>query len=253
MKHKAIIIIILLLICIGGYCGYRYYQDNILPEKIIDQTHDKQIQLFESVKPEKTVSDDSFSDPLKSAEEINDAVVGWITIDGTHIDYPICQAEDTDFYLHNGFDGKYNNELGCPFLDYRCETDFGGFNSIVYGHNVEQQRMFADIALYKDRAFGQAHQNGTLTMKDGEHNVRFFAYLTAADTAPVYHAVFVSNTEKEEYIDYIFSDAEYTTDYTSEELKENDDLHLLLLSTCTFEYNDARGILVGIIEQVKHP
>ena len=72
--------------------------------------------------------------------------------------------------------------------------------------------------------------------------------MNVKNTAPAYHAVFVSDSEKEEYIDYIFSDAVYISNYSSDDLKQNDDLHLLLLSTCTFEFTDARGILIGIIE-----
>ena len=247
MKRKAAFAFLLLIICAGAYCGYRYYHDSVLPEKAVDEAHDEQLALFESVKPEKngTVT---LSDPLEPAEEVNDAVVGWITIDGTHIDFPVCQAEDNDFYLHNGFDGKYNNELGCPFLDYRCEGDFSGFNSIVYGHNMKGQRMFADIALFKDQQYLQLHSEGVLTLKDGEHTVRFFAYMNVPDTAPAYHAVFVSAAEREDYIDYIFSEAVHTSGQTADGLKEKDDLHLLLLSTCTYEFTDARSILIGVIE-----
>ena len=256
MKHKYVIAVLLLLIGIGCYCGYRYYKGNVLPEKLIDDSHDEQIKLFERVKPAVTGNPDAGTekspeikeDPLQLAEEVNRGVVGWITIDSTNIDFPIAQAEDNDFYLHNGFDGKNNNELGCPFLDCRCEGDFSGFNSIVYGHHITRRRMFADVALFNDISFMQSHPTGTLTMKDGAHNVRFFAYMTVMDTAPAYHAVFVSDTEKNEYIDYIFSDAQYTTVFSADELKEKDDLHLLLLSTCTYEFTDARGILIGVIE-----
>lgn len=251
MNRKAASVILLLMIGIGSYCGYRYYQDSVLPEKVLDENHDEQIRLFESVKPElpeNPLSNEKTADLLKPAEEVNDGVVGWITIDGTHIDFPICQAQDNDFYLHNGFDGQYNNELGCPFLDYRCEGDFSGFNSIVYGHNISQQRMFADIALFKDKAYLQSHQKGTLTLNDGVHNVDFFSYMNVRNTAPAYHAVFVRDSEKEEYIDYIFSDSVHISNYSADDLKQRDDLHLLLLSTCTYEFTDARGILIGIIE-----
>jgi len=247
MKRKAVFVILFLLIGIGSYCGYRYYKDNVLPEKSLDSAHEEQIALIESVKPEKKAADD-MSDPLEPAKKVNEAVVGWISIDGTNIDFPVCQAEDNDFYLKNGFDGKDNNGLGCPFLDYRCESDFSGFNSIVYGHNVSRRRMFADIALFKDKAYLQLHPTGVLTLKDGEHTVRFFAYMNVRNTAPAYHAVFVGTSEQEEYIDYIFSDAVYTSERTADELKKKEDLHLLLLSTCTYEFTDARGILIGVIE-----
>jgi len=247
MKHKTAFAFLLITIFAGAYCSFRYYHDSVLPDKTIDEVYTDQLVLFESVKPKKNVTFTA-SDPLEPAEEVNDAVVGWITIDGTHIDFPICQAEDNDFYLHNGFDGKYNNELGCPFLDYRCEGDFSGFNSIVYGHNVNGQRMFADIALFREQDYLQLHPTGALTLKDGEHTVRFFAYMNVPDNAPAYHAVFVSAADREDCIDYIFSEAVYTSGHTADELKKKDDLHLLLLSTCTYEFTDARGILIGAIE-----
>jgi len=247
MKRSIAILLIIILIGAGAYCANRYYREDVLPEKQINEIHDEQIELFKMIKPESSVSADK-EEPLQSAEEVNSSVVGWITIDGTHIDYPVAQAEDNDFYLHNGFDGEYNNELGCPFLDYRCAPDFSGFNSIVYAHNMTEQRMFADIALFKDEAFLQTHPTGTLILKDGPHNVRFFAYMSVSSTAPAYHAVFAGNKEKEEYIDYIFSDSKYTELYTPDELKQDDDLHILLLSTCTFETEDTRGVLAGVIE-----
>ena len=251
MKRKLAAVILLLLIGAGVYCGYRYYHYDVLPEKQLDEAHDAQIEQFERVKPVVTspAVSEPVQNPLAPAEEVNSGVVGWIAIPRTHIDYPICQAEDNDFYLHHGFDGELNNELGCPFLDYRCERDFCGFNSIVYGHHMTRQRMFADIALFKNKAYLQSHPEGTLTLNDGAHNVRFFAYMTVMSTAPAYHAVFVSDSERAEYIDYIFSDAVYSTGYTAEALKQEKDLHLLLLSTCTYEFEDARGILLGVIDK----
>lgn len=245
MKRKALFVSLILLISVGAYCGYRYYHEDVLPEKQVDEAYDELIELFERIKPEiaECETDSNF---LKPADEVNSGVVGWITIPGTHIDYPICQAEDNDFYLHNGFDGQYNNELGCPFLDYRCESDFSGFNSIVYAHHMSGQRMFADISLFKNQSFLNAHPTGQLILNDEVRTVRFFAYLNVYPTAPAYHAVFMTDSEKREYLEYIEETADYCN-YSADEL-DRDDLHLLLLSTCTYEFNDARGILVGIIE-----
>lgn len=249
VKKAIIACVIIALLAAGGYCVYRYYQSDVLPDKQVDEAYDEQIELFDSVKPENNTADDSSADEnnlLEAAEEVNDAIVAWLTIPGTHIDYPVCQAEDNDFYLHNGFDGQYNYELGCPFLDYRCESDFSGFNSIVYGHHMTRQRMFADINLFKDESFLSTHSTGQLILNNDVHTVRFFAYLNVYPTAPAYHAVFVMDSEKQEYLEYIEETADYCT-LSVDEL-DIDNLHLLLLSTCTYEFDDARGILVGVIE-----
>ncbi len=250
MKFKAAFAVIFLLLCAAAYCGYRYYKEDILPKKQIDEAYDEATGLFGQIRPETRKSEvdteEADDDLLAAAEEINSRVVGWITIPDTHIDFPIAQADDNEFYLHNGFDGKYNYELGCPFLDYRCGSDFSGFNSIVYAHHMTEQRMFADISLFSDSKFMQEHPEGYLTLHDKVYSVKFFAYLNVYPTAPVYHATFMTASDKKEYLEYIFKEAKYTPLLESEELDENS--KLLLLSTCTYEYEDARGVLVGIID-----
>jgi sortase B len=111
---------------------------------------------------------------------------------------------------------------------------------------MKRRRMFADISLFSDAGFMRNHPDGYLTLSDGVHHVTFFAYLNVYSTAPAYHAVFVTDTERREYLEYIFTEAKHTQTLTEADLDEN--AHLLLLSTCTYEFTDARGILIGLIE-----
>ena len=254
MKRRILYVVLTVLFLALGYCIWRYYDEVIRPEREISSADEVQNQLFSEIKPmpavtytitathtETNVTTTTATDYLADAAKINSDVVGWITIPDTHIDYPIAQTDNNDFYLHNGFDKKYNYELGCPFLDYRCKSDFSSFSSIVYAHHMTQQRMFADIALFKDSAFMAENPVGYLTLHDGVHTVRFFAYLNIPYDSIIYQETDYS----QEYIDNIFRSADYViTD--KENIHEND--RLLMLSTCTYEYKDARGVLVGIIE-----
>ena len=164
-------------------------------------------------------------------------------------DVPVVQAEDNDFYLEHGVDGQYNNGLGCPFLDYRCDGDFSGFNSIIYAHHIQgYQALFSDITLFGDRAFMEQHYAGTLITKKDARKVRFFAYLLIPNPSLVFNTDFDDRDGRDAYLDEIFENAEYTSAYTLEELKKNDNLRLLLLSTCAYEFRNARGVLVGVIE-----
>ena len=276
MKLFIIRILLVLLSAFGIYCGWRYYQEVIKPEQQLDSADTQQKILFEQIKPvippeiktagtvpseiseipetvpAKTVDSAlQETNPLSEAEQVNPETVCWITIPGTNIDYPVAQCEDNDFYLHHGFDGSYNYELGCPFLDYRCQKSFQGFNSIVYAHHMTKQRMFADIALYKDIHFIESCPLGRLTTPEGQYTVRFFAYLNVPSNAPIYQVI--TDTGQEEYLEYLFSHADYIYQTSQEDLNQIENLHLLLLSTCTFEFEDARGILAGIIEQDEAP
>ena len=252
MKQTIMKAVVILLVIAGVYCGWRYYGDVIEPEQKIAEADNAQKELFSSVKPDisaqsPTKAYESQSEPIENilapAKEVNENTTAWLTIPGTHIDYPVVQGEDNDFYLHHGFDGQLNQELGCPFLDCRCEADFSGFNSIVYAHHMTKQRMFADIALFKDENFMHSCPVGYLTSGNNTHTVEFFAYLTVPSDSSVYQTVFTTDSEKKEYIECIFRNAVYSTD-----IDINEKSRLLLLSTCTFEYEEARGVLVGVIE-----
>ena len=260
MKNHTLYILLVIFVLAGLYCGWRYYDDVLKPEQQISLADRRQQQLFAEMKPIVTesatenetridsIADEILHHPLEKAEKVNTSVVGWITIPGTHIDYPIAQGTDNNFYLHNGFDQQYNYELGCPFLDYRCAPDFSGFNSIVYAHHMTKQRMFADIALYQDSSFMASCPEGMLVTKNGQFHVRFFAYLTVPSNSQIYQLEFHLEQERIDYIDFLNENANYTMVYSSDMLKENENLHLLLLSTCTYEFQEARGVLVGVIE-----
>ena len=107
-----------------------------------------------------TIPEDS---PLEEVKEVNRQAIAWLTIPDTDLDYPIAQAEDNEFYLWKGFNGQRNG-TGTPFLDYRCKSDFSGYNSIIYGHNMEQMLMFATIRFYRDKSFMEEHPEGWLLL-----------------------------------------------------------------------------------------
>ena len=88
----------------------------------------------------------------------------------------------------------------------------------------------------------------SLLTKTGAHRVRFFAYLTLPNPSFAYNTDLNSKEARGGYIDDIFQNAEYTTAFSPEELKKNQELRLLLLSTCSYDFWNARGVLAGVIE-----
>lgn len=82
--------------------------------------------------------------------------VAWLYIPDTNIDYPIMQSGDNDYYAHRATDGSYLY-AGSLFMDYRCSSDFSDFNSVIYGHNMGNGTMFADIPNYENEEFFMNH------------------------------------------------------------------------------------------------
>ena len=91
--------------------------------------------------------------------------IGWLSIDGTNISYPIMHTpSDPQKYLRRSFYGKYS-QSGVPFLDGRC--DLQSTNLIIYGHNMKNGTMFSDLKRYVDRDFLNAHRTVKFETTDG--------------------------------------------------------------------------------------
>ena len=91
--------------------------------------------------------------------------IGWLSIDGTTISYPIMHTpSDPQKYLRRNFYGKYS-QSGVPFLDGRC--DLQSTNLIIYGHNMKNGTMFSDLKRYVDRDFLNAHRTVKFETTDG--------------------------------------------------------------------------------------
>jgi len=74
---------------------------------------------------------------------INKDVKGWIIIDGTNINYPILQSYDNNYYLKRDIN-KNISKSGSIYLDYR-NNNFEDTNTILYGHNMKNGTMFAEL------------------------------------------------------------------------------------------------------------
>ena len=95
----------------------------------------------------------------------NSDCIGWLTIDGTNISYPVMYTpSEPQKYLRRSFYGQYS-QSGVPFLDGRCST-VGG-NLIIYGHNMKNGTMFSDLKKYLNTDFLNSHRTVRLETADG--------------------------------------------------------------------------------------
>lgn len=90
---------------------------------------------------------------LSLLKEKNPDCVGWVSIPGTSIDFPVMQ--NGDFYLKHDFDGNYT-DYGLPFLDERCSLDSSD-NLVIYGHHMNDGSMFSELLNYVDESYCAAH------------------------------------------------------------------------------------------------
>ena len=86
----------------------------------------------------------------------NPDLFGWITIEGTKIDYPVMHTPDNpEYYLHRSFQKKYSSS-GVPFLDAKCYIGCG--NYLLFGHHMKNGTMFAGLMDYRKEDFWKEHK-----------------------------------------------------------------------------------------------
>lgn len=103
-----------------------------------------------------------------------DNSVGWICIPETEINYPVMYSGDNDFYLHRAVDGSYLR-VGSIFLDYRCNSDFTSRINVLYGHNMSDGSMFADVMKFIDSSYFDSHNYGWLSTPNAVYKIDFFS------------------------------------------------------------------------------
>ena len=97
---------------------------------------------------EKAELDESLILPqYRELYELNHDFVGWITIQGTDIDYPVVQNEVNDYYLTHDFFGE-ENKNGQIILDTFCDPYTPSYNLVISGHNMRNESMFSKLVKY---------------------------------------------------------------------------------------------------------
>ena len=145
-----------LMIC-GIYFANRFYQ-----RKNYSDTKD----LAALVADTDEVDKDGVLEKYKNLAQINKEFVGWLKVDGTGVDVPVVQTGDNETYLRKDFYGNYS-VYGNPFLDYRnnlkalFEKDTKLLkpekNYTVYGHNMLDNMVFAELLDYRELDFYKSH------------------------------------------------------------------------------------------------
>ena len=90
----------------------------------------------------------------RAVQEQNSDFVGWLSVPGTNIDYPVMQTVDNpNFYLKRGFD-KQHSDYGVPYVQENCDLALSD-NCVIYGHHMNNGTMFADLCKYESEDFYQ--------------------------------------------------------------------------------------------------
>ncbi len=175
---------------------------------------------------------------MSIVKEENPDCVSWIYVEGTRINYPVMLTPDEpEKYIDKNFYGK-KSQSGTPFLDGRCTLDCD--NLIIYGHNMLNGTMFADLQKYLDSGFTKAHGAIYLYTPEGAREYELFAVVLIKSDDAWYSFI---NGGDGEIIENICKKSLYKA--KAETCEES---RFITLSTCYGRERDDRLIVVGRIK-----
>ena len=175
----------------------------------------------------------------------NDDTVGYISIEGTVIDYPVMYSGDNEFYLKNDFN-KSGSYHGAIFLDYRCNVyDMQSTrNMILYGHRMRDGTMFRPVVFYFEKKFFDEHRIIQFDTLAGEMQWEVFATFESHIDFYYIRTEFESDEEWLEFIRYCQSLSLYESDV----VLNKDDI-VLTLSTCSTDKNHRVVLMARLIKE----
>lgn len=243
-----IILAVATIIC-SVLAVYNFRQNKAAPEQTttLPVQTDKPDESFDPYSDLKVGYNDvqypaSINEKLKALYSENNDLAGWLTIDGTGIDYPIVQESDNKHYLsnHNVYDESAR--YGTPFLDFRCSKTELSKNTIIYGHRMKNGTHFGLLEEFADIEHYKKHPVIHYETLSGSYTFKVYAafYATTqgnADSGYVfdYYNPKMSNESFKGYIQLLNQYALYTTDAGLESSDK-----IITLSTCAHVYDNLK-------------
>ena len=218
---KSIINIVLTLIIV--ICAY----------KIIHQLkeYNDADKVYNLIREEKEESDNLF--------EKNIDYRGWIKIDNTNINYPILQGQDHEEYLYKDINNEYIVS-GSIFMNY-LNNGFDDQNTVLFGHNMKNGTMFANLKKYKEEDFFYNNNDIEIELSNGQYlKYKVFSVYITDINDNYTKTSFEDKDEYKEFLERIKNKSIYKSDIS---VNEND--KIITLSTCSYEFDDARLVVTG--------
>lgn len=178
--------------------------------------------------------------------EMNHDLVGWISIPGTKVNYPVVQTgtDNRDYYLHRDFYKQYS-ERGAIYAREECDPFKPSDNVVLYGHHMKDGTMFAQISKYKTKEFWQENQFLVFDSLYRRHLYQVVAvFKTSADLGKGFAYHQFNDAANEEEFNEFWATVQRLSFYdTGIEVHYGD--KLVTLSTCEYTLNNGRFVVIA--------
>lgn len=250
INGKLIAIIILSVILIASiayliYYVYTQWQNKKMMEDLANFVATPNTEVNQNASEEEQRKQILLAN-LQELKQQNSDLVGWLTIEGTEVDYPVLQTDNNDYYVNHNFK-KQSNELGSIFLDKDCSIEKPTANFLIYGHRSNGGQMFETLTKYKKEDFYKEHPTfefATLEEVSKYQIIAVFQSQVYLKSQDVFKYYFFKDAENEEEFNNYIENVKKLSLYNIAETAQYGD-QLITLSTCDYHVEDGRFAIVA--------
>lgn len=243
MKKTIKIILIIICLCVFIFSAYNIY--NYLAEEHANRKLNNELIEKAVVETSNTNTiEDEYTIPISvdfsTLKQENEDIIGWIYCENTPINYPVVQSNDNEYYLRRLANGEYNI-AGSIFMDYRNSASLEDNNTIIYGHNMKNNTMFGSLQEYKSQEYYDNHKIMYYFTPEKNYMIKIFAGYTISVESDIYNLAVIDEKE----IEGLINKSDFKSDV---DIRQDD--KIVTLSTCAYDYDGARYIVVGILQEI---
>lgn len=184
----------------------------------------------------------------------NQDFVGWLKIENTSLDIQVVQSNDNDYYLKRDF-YKNSNRYGCPFMDYKNNTEELDDNTLIYGHHMSDGSLFANLDGFKTLEGYKKSPIIKFSTLYQDYQFKVFAVFISTSSPSTDNGFnymitdFASDEKFNSFINEVRLRSIINTNVT---VNAND--KIITLATCSHEFDDARLVVMGrLVRENENP
>lgn len=248
------LLLTLLFLCVIGFNVFTFLKRINAHSDTISDIQEINDTILKSEQLEKIKNDDKnkeFSPPntdywnyikvpitdfnLKDFKKLNNDTVGFLSIYGTQINYPVVKTNDNSFYLNHSFK-KGENGAGWVFMDYRNDPENLNKNTIIYAHSNLDKTMFGSLSSILNPEWFKNEDNGILSFANstGITHWKIFSVYTIPAESKYIQTAFSNDEEYRIWAKEMAERSRYNLGYRFSENEK-----IITLSTC---YDNIRNL-----------
>ena len=199
------------------------------------------------IEPPEDIDTNSVANPINFSDlkNINSDIYSWIYIPNTNINYPVCQSQvDDNYYLDHDvyFNSSYS---GAIYSQYCNSRDYSDRVTVLYGHNMANGSMFANLHKFADADFFNNNKYFYIYTEDRKLTYEIVSAFAYDDRHIMNSFDFEDNSVFRDYLDMIVNPHSLTKNVRSGITLDTDD-KILVLSTC-LNSGEGRYLVQGVL------